>query len=74
MAEVTTDEEGRITISEKLREHFGERYRLVELPDGIKLLPRPGDPVATLRGAGSDELHEASMDELREAALEAGRR
>ncbi|MFB6193699.1 MAG: AbrB/MazE/SpoVT family DNA-binding domain-containing protein [Halobaculum sp.] len=65
---VQTDEHGRITIPERLREQYGDRYRLVELRDGIKLVPIPDDPVAALRSAASEELREASLDELRSAA------
>lgn len=64
--EVATDERGRITIPKAVR----ERYRLVELRDGIKLLPRPDDPVAALRGAASEEFKEASMDELRDTGFD----
>ena len=74
MSEVTTDERGRITIPKDLRERFGERYRLIELRDGIKLLPRPENPVETLRNAASDELKEASMEELREAGFDEARK
>ena len=70
MSELATDERGRITIPKELRERFGERYRLIELQDGIKLLPRPEDPVATLRGAASEEFVQASMDELRDAGID----
>ena len=73
MSEITTDERGRITIPKEVRERFGERYRLVELEDGIKLMPVPEDPLEALRNAGSDELKAASMDELRNAGLEEGR-
>jgi bifunctional DNA-binding transcriptional regulator/antitoxin component of YhaV-PrlF toxin-antitoxin module len=72
MTEITTDERGRITIPKGMRDRFGERYRLVELRDGIKLLPRPEDPLEALRSAGSDELREASMDEIRDVAVEEG--
>jgi len=54
--EITTDERGRITIPKAVRERFGERYRLVELEDGIKLMPVPDDPLESLRNAASDEL------------------
>lgn len=70
MDELATDERGRITIPKELRERFGERYRLVELRDGIKLLPQPEDPVRTLREAASEEFKQASMDELRDAGLD----
>lgn len=72
MEDVTTDERGRITIPKPLRERFGERYRLVELREGIKLLPRPENPVEALRSAAGEELREASMDDLRDAASEEG--
>ena len=73
MAEIETDSRGRVTIPKAIRERFGERYRLVELDDGVKLVPIPDDPVAALRSAASDELKGASMDDLREAALDEGR-
>lgn len=72
-SEVATDERGRITIPKEVRERFGERYRLVELQDGIKLLPRPDDPVAALRRAASEEFKQASMDELRDAGFDEAR-
>lgn len=73
MAEIETDSRGRVTIPKAIRERFGERYRLVELEDGVKLVPIPDDPVAALRGAASEEFRAASVDELGDAALEAGR-
>lgn len=68
VTEVATDDRGRITIPKEMREQFGDRYRVVQLRSGIKLLPIPEDPVAALREAASEEFKEASMDELREAA------
>jgi len=73
MSEIQTDSRGRVTIPKRIRERFGERYRLVELDDGVKLVPIPDDPIASLRGAASDEFKSASIDELREAAIEEGR-
>lgn len=67
-SEVTTDQRGRITIPKELRERFGDRYRLIELRDGIKLLPRPDDPVAALREAASEEFKQASMEQLGDAS------
>lgn len=72
-SELSTDDRGRITLPKEVRERFGERYRLVELRSGIKLLPIPDDPLASLRAAASDGLKAASMEELRDAALEEGR-
>lgn len=73
MGEIETDSRGRVTIPKDIRERFGERYRLVELDDGVKLVPIPDDPVAALRGAASDEFKAASIDELGDAAVEEGR-
>lgn len=73
MVEIETDSRGRVTIPKDIRERFGERYRLVELDDGVKLVPIPDDPVAALRGAASDEFKAASIDELGDAAIEEGR-
>ncbi|ARS90319.1 AbrB/MazE/SpoVT family DNA-binding domain-containing protein [Natrarchaeobaculum aegyptiacum] len=73
MTEITTDERGRVTIPKEIRERFGERYRLIELRDGVKLLPVPDDPVSALRAASSDEFTEASMEDLREAGFEEAR-
>ena len=68
MTEVSTDERGRVTIPKSVRERHGERYRLVELRDGIKLIPVPEDPVAALRDAASEELQAAHIADLRDAA------
>lgn len=72
MAEIETDSRGRVTIPKRLRDRFGDRFRLVELSDGIKLVPIPEDPVAALRNAGSEQLREASVEELREAGVAEG--
>lgn len=69
MTEIATDERGRITIPKEMRERFGDRYRIVQLRSGIKLLPVPEDPVAALRETASEEFKGASMEEVHEAAL-----
>lgn len=66
--ERSTDERGRLTIPQELRERFGERYRVLELHDGIKLVPVPEDPVGELRASASDDLRAASVESLRDAA------
>lgn len=73
MIEVTTDDRGRVTLPKEVRERFGQRYRLVELRDEVRLIPIPEDPVGALRGAASDELRDAALGDLRDAALETGR-
>lgn len=71
--EVRVDDRGRVTIPKEIRDRYGDRYRLVELNSGIKLVPIPDDPVAELRAAASDELREASLEDLEEAAAEEAR-
>ncbi|GAB3683053.1 hypothetical protein GCM10028857_09940 [Salinarchaeum chitinilyticum] len=70
--ERSTDKRGRITIPSDLRERFGDRYRVVELDDGIKLVPIPRNPIESLRESASDELRETSAAELRAVARERG--
>ena len=72
--EVRTDERGRVTIPKAVRDRYGERFRLVELDSGIKLVPIPDDPLAALRAAASEELREASIDDLEGAAREEARK
>jgi len=72
-SELQTDEQGRVTIPKETRERYGDKFRLVELDSGIKLVPIPDDPVETLRAAGSTELRSALLDELEAAASETAR-
>ena len=67
------DDRGRVTIPEETRERYGDKFRLVELDSGLKLVPIPDDPVETLRAAGSTELRSASLDGLEAAANETAR-
>lgn len=74
--DTTLDDRGRLTLPKALRERFGDRYRIVELGDGIKLVPIAEDPLAALREefaaveATSSELLEGARDT---ALDEAGR-
>lgn len=71
--EVRTDERGRVTIPKEVRDRYGEKFRLVELDSGLKLVPIPDDPLEDLRAAASDELREATLDDLEEAARKEAR-
>lgn len=71
--EIHTDDRGRVTIPKDVRDRYGDRYRLVELDSGIKLVPVPDDPLTALRAAASDELQAASLEELQDAAGEEAR-
>lgn len=76
MTDVTLDERGRLTLPKAVREEFGDRYHVVELHDGVKLIPIEEDPLAALRSefAGTDSSVDELRQEARSAALdEAGR-
>lgn len=76
MSDVTLDDRGRLTLPQEMRERYGDRYHVVELHDGIKLVPVAEDPLAALREefAEVDKPAEELREEAREAALdEAGR-
>lgn len=71
--EVRADDRGRVTIPKEVRDRYGDRYRLVELHSGIKLVPIPEDPLEELRAAASEDLREASLEDLEGAAGEEAR-
>lgn len=66
MSNATLDDRGRLTLPKEFRERYGERYHIVELHDGIKLVPLADDPLETLRDEFADI--ETAADELREEA------
>jgi len=68
VSDTTLDDRGRLTLPKELRERYGDRYHIVELHDGIKLIPVSEDPLDALRDEFADV--EKTADELREAARE----
>lgn len=76
MSNVRLDERGRLTLPKEIRERYGERYHIVELHDGIKLVPVADNPLEALRDefAGVEKSAIELRDEARETTLdEAGR-
>jgi len=76
MSEATLDGRGRLTLPKEIRERYGDHYRIVELHDGIKLVPIGDDPLDALRSEFADveKTAEELRQEARNAALdEAGR-
>ena len=69
MSDVALDDRGRLTLPKDIRERYGDRYHIVKLPDGLKLVPVAENPLEALR----DEFSaiDKSADELREQAREA---
>lgn len=76
MSDATLDDRGRLTLPKDLRNRYGDHYRIVELHDGIKLVPVSADSLEALREEFADiektaeELREEGRDE---ALDEAGR-
>jgi len=76
MSAITLDDRGRLTVPKELREQYGDRYQLVQIHDGIKLVPVADDPLAALRDEFANVEKSAAdlRTEGRETALdEAGR-
>jgi bifunctional DNA-binding transcriptional regulator/antitoxin component of YhaV-PrlF toxin-antitoxin module len=76
MSEATLDGRGRLTLPKEIRERYGDHYHIVQLHDGIKLIPLEENPLDALRSEFADV--EKTTEELRQdgrdAALdEAGR-
>jgi bifunctional DNA-binding transcriptional regulator/antitoxin component of YhaV-PrlF toxin-antitoxin module len=76
MSEATLDDRGRLTLPKEIRERYGDRYHVVDVHDGIKLIPVADDPLDALRDEFADveKTAEELREEARQAALdEAGR-
>lgn len=68
MSDTTLDDRGRLTLPKEVRERYGDHYHIVQLHDGIKLVPIADDPLEALRDEFSDV--EKSAEELRKEARE----
>ena len=67
----SADERGRIYLPKGVRERFGDRYRIVELPSHVALFPVDEDPLEGLQAAVGDAFSETDADELKTDAREA---
>ena len=76
MSDATLDDRGRLTLPKEIRERYGDHYHIVQMHDGIKLIPVADDPLDALRDEFADVGKTARelREEGREEALdEAGR-
>jgi bifunctional DNA-binding transcriptional regulator/antitoxin component of YhaV-PrlF toxin-antitoxin module len=67
----STDERGRIYLPKGVRERFGDRYRIVELPNHVALFPVDEDPLEGLRSAVGDAFDATDDVKLKDEAREA---
>jgi len=63
-----TDDRGRIYLSKDLRDRHGERFRVVDLPSRIVLVPVDDDPLRAVRESAGPVFEGTDIDELREDA------
>ncbi len=61
---VKVDDRGRIYLPKPVREKIGKEVFVVEVRDGILLIPKPSDPVKELENIGKF-LPDKSIKELR---------
>jgi len=66
MSDATLDDRGRLTLPKEIRERYGDRYHIVQIHDGIKLIPVAENPLDALREEFAEV--EKTADELREGA------
>lgn len=61
----STDERGRLYLPKDVRERFGDRYRIVELPSHVALFPVDDNPLEGIRAAVGDAFEGGDVDELK---------
>lgn len=65
----TADDQGRIRLPEAVRDRHGDRYRIVELPTHIVLLPIDDDPVEGIQDAVGDAFADFDYDDIEEESI-----
>lgn len=61
---IETDDHGRIYLPKDLRDKHGERFRVLDLPNRVVLIPISDDPLDAARNAVGDTFEGWSVDEL----------
>jgi len=64
----STDERGRLYLPQAVRDRYGERYRIVELPSHVALVPVDDDPLAGLASAVGDAFADVEDNGERDTA------
>ncbi|ESS09608.1 MAG: hypothetical protein A07HN63_00413 [uncultured archaeon A07HN63] len=65
----TADERGRIYLPKDVRDRYGERYRIVELPTHVVLLPVDDDPIEGIHEAVGDAFADIDHDDIEDEAI-----
>jgi hypothetical protein len=65
----TADHQGRIRLPEAVRDRHGDRYRIVELPTHVVLLPIDDDPVEGIHEAVGDAFDNVGPNEIEEMSI-----
>ncbi|TQQ79048.1 AbrB/MazE/SpoVT family DNA-binding domain-containing protein [Halonotius roseus] len=60
----TADERGRIYLPKDVRDRYGDRYRIVELPTHVVLLPVDDDPIEGIHDAVGDAFADIDPDDI----------
>jgi len=70
---VKVDDRGRLYLPRQVREKIGKEVFVIEVKDGVLLIPKPSDPVGELEEIGKglpDKLVKELRKEIEEAAME----
>lgn len=68
---VETDDRGRLYLPKDLREKHGERFRVLDLPSRVILIPIDDDPLQAARDSIGDRFDDRSIEEIRGDVLDA---
>lgn len=58
---VEADDRGRLYLPKSIREHHGDRFRVVDLSNRVVLIPIEGDPLAAARDLVDDSFDDISQ-------------
>ena len=72
MSETSIDDRGRVYLPKEVRDRYGDRFRIVQLDSGIKLIPLHDDPIDGLRDA-LEGLRDVRAEEIEDLTERRGR-
>lgn len=64
---VETDDHGRLYLPKNLREKHGERFRVLDLPRRVVLIPIADDPLQAVRDTIGDRFEGRSLDDIEDS-------